>query len=122
LSAWSAAGLVHPMYSMFARGVPVMTATLWIDTDNEETLELGGTLPLYSAFAEMEKAAGPGCLEDYPALFAVVPYVESQDDAPPDYLADLAAEARAFREKYGARVSDHAHWLLGAFESLAQRN
>jgi hypothetical protein len=95
-----------------------VTATLWIDTSKDETVELGGTLPLYSAFAEMERAAGPGCLEAYPALFAVVPWVESQDDAPADYLADLAREARAFSDKYAAKLTDHPRWLLAQLMSL----
>jgi hypothetical protein len=97
-----------------------VTATLWIDTDKEETIELGGTFHLYGAFAEMERVAGPKALTDWPSLFAVVPWVESQEDAPPDYLANLGREAREFFARYGDKLSDHPGWILQQLEGLGQ--
>jgi hypothetical protein len=98
-----------------------MTATLWIDTDNEVTLELGGTIAFYKALAEMASAAGPAYLTDWPSLFALHRYVEDQNDAPEDYLTDLAREASAFSDKYATKLTDHPRWLLAQFMLLGSR-
>lgn len=95
-----------------------MTATLWLDTEKDETLELGGTCELYTTFQEMAKAAGPNYLMDYPALFAVVNAVESQADVPRDYQIDLANEATAFLQTYGRLLGEDAVWLLGQLRTL----
>lgn len=94
-----------------------MTATLWLDTDRDETLELGGTLQLYAAFAEMARAAGPGYLDDWPDLFGVPAQVESQEDADPAWLADVRAQAARFLAKYGDRLGTDARLVL---ETLAK--
>jgi hypothetical protein len=97
-----------------------VTATLWIDTSRDETVELGGTLHLYEAFAEMERLAGPNALTEWPSLFAVVPHVEGQDDAPADYLADLGREALEFYTEHGENLSDHSGWVLQQLEALGK--
>lgn len=83
-----------------------MTATLWLDTEKELTVELGGTQQLYRAFADMAKACGPGCYTEYPDLFGVVSQVESQEDADPEWLADVRKQASAFMAKYPGVATD----------------
>ncbi len=92
-----------------------MTAQLWIDTAADRTVELGGTLPLYAAFAEMVRAAGGDrqARADYPDLFGVLDQVEDQDDADPEWLAAVRAQAAAFLKKHAAKLDAHAAWVLG---------
>jgi hypothetical protein len=89
-----------------------MTATLWLDTVSERTIELGGTLQLYEAFSSMAAAAGGGYLVKWPDLFGVVTQVESQEDADPEWLDDMRREAAAFLEQYRGKISEHAVWVL----------
>jgi hypothetical protein len=89
-----------------------MTATLWLDTPADETLELGGTLQLYAAFAEMAHLAGEGYLENWPDLFGVLTQVELQEDADSDWLVDVRAQASQFLDSYGPRLSEHSRWVL----------
>jgi DNA-binding IscR family transcriptional regulator len=88
-----------------------MTATLWLDTARDETVELGGTVQMYEAFAEMARAGEP---DDYPDLFGVPTAVELQGDAPPDWLADVRRQAAAFLAAHGAGLSAHAVTVLRA--------
>jgi hypothetical protein len=89
-----------------------MTATLWLDTVSERTIELGGTLQLYEAFSSMAAAAGGWYLVKWPDLFGVVTQVESQEDADPEWLDDMRREAAAFLEQYRGKISEHAVWVL----------
>ena len=88
-----------------------MTATLWLNTEREETIDLGGTLPLYAAFAEMARAAGPD-QKNYPDLFGVLSQVEDQADAPADWLEDVKDQAKVFLSRHGSRLSGAAQWVL----------
>lgn len=88
-----------------------MTVTLWIDTDSEETIELGPTIACYQSFAELRHKV-PAFTRDFPALYGVLTQCENQEDADPEWLADVRAEARrllATRED----LSEHTTWILG---------
>lgn len=89
-----------------------MTATLWLDTEKEETIELGGTMQLYRAFADMAHAAGPAAYEDYPDLFGVVTQVETQEDADPEWLADARKQAAVFLSRHGEALTPDARAVL----------
>lgn len=70
-----------------------MSVTLWIDSKREETIELGATLACYQAFSELRHKV-PAFARDYAALDGVLTQCEWQEDAPPDWLADVRVEAR----------------------------
>lgn len=89
-----------------------MSATLWLNTEREETLELGGTLQLYEAFADMAHAAGKTCYDDYPDLFGVVSQVEDQADADPQWLEKVRQQAKVFEAKYSPHLKEHTLWIL----------
>jgi hypothetical protein len=89
-----------------------MSATLWIDTETEETIELGGAMQLYAAFTEMSRAAGADWERDYPELSGVVSQVEDQEDADPEWLKGAQKQAHDFLRDHGADVGDHARWVL----------
>jgi hypothetical protein len=88
-----------------------MSATLWLDSKAEKTIELGGTLSLYEAFAGMAKVAGASYLTDWPALFGVPSAVEDQEDVDPTWLADVQEEAARFLTKF-PDVNDNAREIL----------
>jgi GNAT superfamily N-acetyltransferase len=79
-----------------------MTALLWLDTGADEAVPLGGTLQLYVAFKAWSDAAGgwASFQEDWPALAGLMDQVESQEDADPDWTADLQAEAELFEGEH----------------------
>lgn len=87
-----------------------MSATLWIDTEADETVELGGTIPFYGAFAKMQKIAGG--MDDYPDLFGVMTQVELQEDADPDWLADVRDQATTFLDKHKGDLDEYTIWML----------
>lgn len=94
-----------------------MTATLWLDTPTEKTIEFGATLPFYQAFAEMAHVVGPNYLTVYPALFGVVTQCELQTDADKTWLADAKVQASALLVAAGSRLSPNAR---GVLQSLIQ--
>jgi hypothetical protein len=96
-----------------------MGVTLWLDTEREETIELGGTFACYRAFAEMAKVAGgwDAWVSDYPDLAGVLDQCETQEDADPLWLADVKRQARTFLEAHEQRLSEDARNLL---DNLAQ--
>jgi hypothetical protein len=89
-----------------------MTATLWINTEREETIELGGTFQMYSSFAEMARVANDDTLSGWPALSGVTYQVELQEDAPPDWLAEVRQEASTFLAAYEDSLSSGTVFLL----------
>lgn len=97
-----------------------MSATLWLDTAAEKTVELGGTVQLYEAFAEMAKSAGPDYLDDWPDLFGVVTQVETQEDAPPDWLADVREQAKRFLREYRGGLGGNAVAVLKALSEAGE--
>jgi predicted RNase H-like HicB family nuclease len=89
-----------------------VSATLWINTEHEITVELGGALQLYQAFSDMAKAAGDGYLKQWPDLFGVISQVETQEDAPEGWLIDMRTEAREFLDRYKESLQPHTKWVL----------
>jgi hypothetical protein len=87
----------------------IMTMTLWLDTDAEQTIELGGTLEAYAAFAEMARAVDE-TYDEYADLFGVPEQCANQDDADPEWLEDVKRQAQAmldgYRDKLGANAVD----------------
>ncbi len=94
-----------------------MGVTLWLDTEREETIELGQTFACYAAFAEMVHAAGDAWLRDFPDLAGVLTQCETQEDADREWLADVKRQARVFLEVHEKRLSEDARNLL---DNLAQ--
>src|SRR4051794_38687319 len=100
-----------------------MTMTLWIDTEKEETIELGATLACYKAFAEMGRVAGGAWQTDYEALAGVLSQCEDQEDADPDWLADVRKQAKQFLADHNG-ISEEAQAILGQLageEDFAER-
>jgi hypothetical protein len=93
-----------------------VSVTLWIDTDADETVELGPTLLTYKAFAELKRAAGPRWETDYPDLAGVLTQCETQEDADPRWLIGVRRQAAALLRTAGARLSPDARDLA---ETLA---
>lgn len=89
-----------------------MSATIWIDTPNEVTLDLGGTLQLYAIFQEMAKVAGKGFAKTYPELFGVPSQTEDTADADRGWLADVIKQAGQYLADHGDKVSPMAKDLL----------
>ncbi len=89
-----------------------MSVTLWINTDKEETIELGGTIVVYQAFTEMAKLVGPGWFSKWPDLFSVLDQCESQDDADLAWLAGVRDQARRFYILYKDQLSPLAQEIL----------
>lgn len=91
-----------------------MSVTLWIDTDREETVELGPTLAVYGAFAEMVRAVGGDEERQsaWPDLSGVLSQCESQEDADPAWLADVAKQASRLLRTHGNDLSDLAYRIL----------
>lgn len=96
-----------------------MTATLWIDTDSDKTIELGGTLQAYSSFSEMAHLVGPNYLKDYPELFSVMTAVEDQNDVPKDWLEEVRVQASEFLTRYRSKLSSNA---IGILEQLSEND
>jgi hypothetical protein len=80
-----------------------MTATIWVDTDRDETIELGPTLPMYKIFSNITRVAGGSKVmqRDYPDLYGVPTATETQDDVPSDWLEDVHSQALEFLNKHG---------------------
>lgn len=90
-----------------------MSVTLWIDTKADKTLELGPTLPVYKAFAELAHVVGEDdWLSEYPALSGVLSQCESQEDADPVWLNQVSGQANHFLRQYRPRLSRDALVLL----------
>lgn len=89
-----------------------MSVTLWINEAKEEALDLGPTLAVYGAFAEMSRAAGPAWQAEYEALSGVLSQCEIQEDADPKWLAEVSEQASRLLRERGAHLSDFAHRLL----------
>jgi hypothetical protein len=89
-----------------------MSVTLWLDTEAEETIELGPTLHFYAAFAEIARAAGERWLDDYPDLASLADQCESQEDADPGWLAGVRQQALCLLAAYGKGLSADARGIL----------
>jgi hypothetical protein len=89
-----------------------VTVTLWLDTGEEETIELGATLPFYQAWAEIVRAGGKSFSDDYPDLAGVVSQCEDQEDADPDWLQDVRLQATNMLKEQGDSLSDRARAIL----------
>lgn len=93
--------------------------SIWINTEKDEALELGQTLACYEAFAEMANAAHGYWSDDYPALSGVLTQCETQEDADPEWLQDVASEAKEFAAQHGHELSQDARNLLANLATLA---
>ena len=91
-----------------------MSVTLWLDTEAEETIELGPTLHFYAAFAELARAAGDRWLDDYPDLAGLADQCESQEDAAPDWLAGVRKQAARMLAAHGDDLDEGARGVLEA--------
>ena len=91
----------------------MVSATLWIDTAAERTVDLGNTLQMYVAFAEMAKLVN---VDDWSDLFGVMTQVELQEDADPQWLADVSLQAGMFLQLYD--VSERTRELLEALRDI----
>ena len=91
-----------------------MTATLWINEETDETIELGGTFQLYKAFGEWAAVSGTWdvFVSKWPALSGLVSQVESQEDADPEWLSDLRQEASRFLHEHADELGDGPHGIL----------
>lgn len=89
-----------------------MSATIWVNTERDETIELGGTIQLYKAFQEMALVAGEGFHMAYPDLFGVPSQTEDTADADPEWLQDAREQAARFLAEYSDDLSEHTCWLL----------
>jgi hypothetical protein len=89
-----------------------VTVTLWLDTDAEETIDLGATLPFYQAWTEIVRAGGDSFSKDYPDLAGVVSQCEDQEDADPDWLQDVRLQAANMLKEHGDSLSDRAQAIL----------
>lgn len=99
-----------------------MTATLWLDSAAGRSLELGPTLPLYAALADMRRAAGPGFFAEWPDLGGLVSQVESQADADPGWLADARAQAAAFLRRHRGALAARTVRVLEALAGAPAAN
>jgi hypothetical protein len=92
-----------------------MTATLWINTDKDETVALGGMIEFYQAFDRWRKLAGgpEKFYKEYPNLNGLRQQVESQEDADPDWFKDVQREAADFLKKYGSKLTQDEGDVLG---------
>lgn len=97
-----------------------MSVTLWLDTAREQTVELGPTLPVYAAFAEMARAVGPAWRTTYPDLAGVLTQCETQDDADPSWLAGVRTQARLFLQR-SPRLSPSAREILSLLADTPSR-
>lgn len=89
-----------------------MSVTLWVDTDADETIELGPTLPCYAAFAHMARVAGDEWESEYGALAGVLTQCELQDDADPDWLADMRRQAGEYLARFGDALTGDERDIL----------
>jgi hypothetical protein len=94
-----------------------MSAQLWIDTDADETIDLGvDGFTLYQVFAEMDHLGG---MKRYPQLFGVIEASELQEDVDPAWLAQVRQQASRFLSRYRKRLSPDAVTVL---EALAPKD
>ena len=93
-----------------------MGVTLWLDTDQEETVELGGTLPVYAAFAEMARVAGSSWETDYSDLAGVLTQCENQEDADPQWLDAVRTQVSILLRRKGDHLSNLARGVLRQLE------
>jgi hypothetical protein len=90
-----------------------MGVTLWINTGKEETIEFGPTFPAYEAFAALAEVAGGWSefVAECPDLSGLMSACESQEDAPPEWLADARTQARRFLIGHSNLPADAATML-----------
>lgn len=86
-----------------------MSVTLWVNTDKDETVELGPVIPVYKAFARMSRLVGTEVwLKYYPELADVLDHCErTNDDADPEWLAKVRDQAAKFLRQYGKRLDGY---------------
>ena len=91
-----------------------MSATLWIDTDKDEAIDLGPTLPFYAAFARMGRIEG--ARRDCPELFGVVTACELQEDVDPGWLRKAQRQAGDFLRRHGKQLDERSRAILQALQ------
>lgn len=95
-----------------------MSMTLWIDTDSEETIELGPTMECYKAFAEMKHLVGDEVwAKRFSALDGVLTQCELQEDADPSWLEEVREEATLLLREQRSNLSVFA---VGVLEALSE--
>lgn len=118
-SATSGYGLVKPS-APFAQWVVAehtmarMTFVLRLSEDpNGVDLDLGPTIELFSAFAEMGRLhAGEG----YEQLYGVP--LTNEEAISSEYRQMIGEQARRFLDDHGSRASEHTLWVLNQIANL----
>ena len=95
-----------------------MSATLWVDTAADETIDFGNTLQFYAAFTALVKLAGKDAAEKYGDLFGIATQVEDQSDAEPEWLASAREQAAEFLHEFDSKIPPPARAIL---EKLAKK-
>lgn len=93
-----------------------MSATLWIDTSKEQTIELGNTIACYKSFDEMSDITDK-FEEEYTELSQVPDQTMHTDDCDPTWLKRVRQQAGSFLSEYRDRLSGNTVWVL---EQLVQ--
>ena len=89
-----------------------MSVTLWIDESQDQTVELGPTLEVYRAMADLQHLAGRDWRKKYGALAGVLTQCERQEDADPDWLAEVREQAADFLKVYAEDLSGRGKDIL----------
>lgn len=87
-----------------------MSFLLWTDEANDEAIDLGNPFTVFSAFAEMARAA-PGEDADFGELY-YVPQMGEQA-APPEWLGRVRQQAKLLLTRHGDNLGEAAQWILG---------
>lgn len=88
-----------------------MAHTLWTDLGREEGIDLGDPFALLADFRAMELASG-GDAGRWAELFAVPDMTIDDDEAGPEVLAKIAAQAHDFLARHGADLPPGARETL----------
>ena len=88
-----------------------MATLLWIDTEKEQTIDLGDPFRLWGVFGEIAKACGND-YGRYPELFEVVEVAESQEDCDSDWLEKVKLQAADYLKSHADRLGPTAREIL----------
>lgn len=89
-----------------------MSATIWVSTDEEKTIDLGNTIEFLKAFDEIVETDGKDFATNYPALAGVREMTMVTDDAQEEWLRAVRRESVAFLQEHRSTLSEHAIWVL----------
>jgi hypothetical protein len=84
-----------------------MSFLLWTDEEKDQAIDLGDPFSVLAAFGEMGRLDHG---KAYATLYEV-PHLGEQE-VPPDWVARVRREARAFLAEYKAKLGEAAVWIL----------